>query len=70
MNRPGFERRVRQIVNNTRTEPRRRFEKTFRPFEKYGKRYGFDALPLAAQGFQESRLRQDARGRRRPARYE
>jgi membrane-bound lytic murein transglycosylase MltF len=34
---------------------------TTRLFEKYGARYGFDPLMLAAQGFQESRLRQEAR---------
>ena len=30
-------------------------------FEKYGAKYDFDPLMLAAQGYQESRLRQDAR---------
>jgi membrane-bound lytic murein transglycosylase MltF len=56
-----FERRILQITNNTRTEERRRFESTIGLFDKYGKRYGFDPLMLTAQGFQESRLRQEAR---------
>ena len=30
-------------------------------FEKYGAQYGFDPLMLAAQGYQESQLNQDAR---------
>jgi soluble lytic murein transglycosylase-like protein len=30
-------------------------------FEKYGKKYGFDPLMLAAQGYQESQLDQSAR---------
>jgi membrane-bound lytic murein transglycosylase MltF len=30
-------------------------------FEKYGAKYGFDPLLLSAQGFQESRLNQEAR---------
>ena len=30
-------------------------------FEKYGTRYQFDPLMLAAQGYQESQLRQDAK---------
>ncbi len=32
-------------------------------FEQYGQQYGFDALLLEAQGYQESRLRQEARSR-------
>ncbi len=32
-------------------------------FEKYGTQYGFDPLLLAAQGFQESKLNQQARSR-------
>ena len=33
-------------------------------FEKYGQQYEFDPLMLAAQGFQESKLDQEARGAR------
>ena len=47
------------------TTPRGRngsaFEATVRLFEKYGAKYEFDPLMLTAQGYQESRLRQDAR---------
>jgi membrane-bound lytic murein transglycosylase MltF len=32
-------------------------------FEKYGQQYDFDPLMLAAQGFQESQLNQDAKSR-------
>ena len=39
----------------------RRFEQTLQLFRTYGSRYGFDPLMLVAQGFQESRLQQDAR---------
>jgi membrane-bound lytic murein transglycosylase MltF len=56
-----FERRIKQIVNNTRGPDWRRFQGTVGLFEKYGQRYSFNPLMLTAQGFQESRLRQDAR---------
>jgi membrane-bound lytic murein transglycosylase MltF len=39
----------------------KRFRDTIALFEKYGPRYGFDAVMLAAQGYQESRLDQSAR---------
>ncbi len=39
----------------------KRFESTLKLFEKYGAKYGFDPLMLAAQGYQESRLNQEAR---------
>jgi len=56
-----FERRIKQITNNAGSAEWRRFQVTFGLFEKYGKRYNFDPLMLTAQGFQESRLRQEAR---------
>jgi membrane-bound lytic murein transglycosylase MltF len=52
--------RVRQIAKNTGDEEMKRFEQTAKLFQQYGQKYGFDPLMLAAQGFQESRLRQDA----------
>jgi membrane-bound lytic murein transglycosylase MltF len=55
------EKRIQRIGNNTASAEWKRFEATIRLFEKYGARYGFDPLMLAAQGFQESKLRQDAR---------
>ena len=38
-----------------------RFEATLELFKKYGKRYSFDYLMLAAQSYQESQLNQAAR---------
>jgi len=56
-----YQRSIRQISNNTSGAEWKRFQATVRLFEKYGARYGFDPLMLTAQGYQESRLRQDAR---------
>ncbi|MCX5540803.1 transporter substrate-binding domain-containing protein [Paraburkholderia sp. CNPSo 3076] len=53
--------RIKQISNNTETEDMKRFRQTVRLFEKYGAQYRFDPLLLAAQGYQESQLNQDAR---------
>ncbi len=55
------QKRIKRIGNNTASAEWKRFEATVRLFEKYGARYGFDPLMLAAQGFQESKLRQEAR---------
>ncbi len=55
------EKRVKRVGNNTASAEWKRFQSTIRLFEKYGAQYGFDPLMLAAQGFQESKLRQDAR---------
>ena len=60
----SFQRRIKHLVKSERSEERRRFEATRTLFEKYGLRYGFDPLMLTAQGFQESRLRQEARSHR------
>jgi membrane-bound lytic murein transglycosylase MltF len=48
---------IRQITNHTGTAEWKRFEQAIALFEKYG----FDPLMLAAQGYQESQLRQEAR---------
>ena len=40
-----------------------RFEQSVQLFQKYGDRYGFDYLMVTAQGFQESRLDQNAKSR-------
>ena len=53
-------RRVRELQDLTKTSDWRRFEQTIALFRRYGDRYGFDPLMLAAQGYQESQLRQDA----------
>jgi membrane-bound lytic murein transglycosylase MltF len=55
------EKRIKQIDNNTGSAEWKRFEAAISLFEKYGAQYGFDPLMLAAQGFQESKLRQEAR---------
>ena len=56
-----YHKRIKQISNNTAGAEWKRFQAMVMLFEKYGARYGFDPLMLAAQGFQESKLRQDAR---------
>jgi membrane-bound lytic murein transglycosylase MltF len=53
--------RIKQIKDNSGGEDWKRFEQTVQLFEKYGSQYSFDPLMLAAQGFQESGLRQDAK---------
>jgi membrane-bound lytic murein transglycosylase MltF len=53
--------RVRRMYNSEKGADYKRFEATIALFKKYGARYGFDPIMLAAQGYQESRLRQDAR---------
>jgi membrane-bound lytic murein transglycosylase MltF len=55
------EKRIKRIGNNTASAEWKRFQATLRLFEKYGAQYHFDPLMLAAQGFQESKLRQEAR---------
>jgi len=59
-----YSKRIKQISNNTAAGPWKQFEQMLKLFRKYGARYGFDPLMLAAQGYQESRLRQDARSPR------
>ena len=49
------------ILNANETRERRKFESVIDYFRKYGKEYNFDYLMLAAQGYQESRLDQNAR---------
>jgi membrane-bound lytic murein transglycosylase MltF len=56
-----YMKKVKQIKNSAGSEEQKRFEQTFALFEKYGKQYHFDPLMLAAQGFQESQLNQDAK---------
>jgi len=41
-----------------------RFENVYSDFEQYAKQYGFDALMMVAQGFQESRLDQSLKSQR------
>jgi membrane-bound lytic murein transglycosylase MltF len=54
---------VKQISHNSGGAAWERFQHTIALFEKYGRQYGFDPLLLAAQGYQESQLRQEAHNR-------
>jgi membrane-bound lytic murein transglycosylase MltF len=58
-----YQKRAKQMSNNTGTAEWKRFEETLALFDKYGKQYRFDPLMLAAQGYQESQLNQDAKSR-------
>ena len=53
--------RVKQMSNPTQSAEWKRFEAVIALFRRYGERYSFDPLMLAAQGYQESRLDQGAR---------
>jgi membrane-bound lytic murein transglycosylase MltF len=53
--------RVKELQNPSATSDWKRFEQTIAIFRRYGDRYGFDPLMLAAQGYQESQLNQNAR---------
>ncbi len=53
--------RVKQIRNSAGKDELKRFEQAYALFEKYGKKYDFDPLMLAAQGYQESQLNQNAK---------
>ena len=55
--------RVKQLKNSTAHEDLKRFEELLALFRKYGTRYNFDPLMLAAQGYQESQLDQNAKSR-------
>jgi membrane-bound lytic murein transglycosylase MltF len=56
-----FPQYVKQLGNITAASDWQRFERTIALFRKYGRMYRFDYLMLAAQGYQESRLDQNAR---------
>ena len=49
------------LANATSEEERRKFEKKVELFRRYSDKYSMDYLLMAAQGFQESRLDQDAK---------
>ena len=55
---------LRRLRNATAEADWQRFEKTVALFRKYGERYSFDYLMVAALGYQESRLDQRARSHR------
>src|SRR3982750_1126175 len=52
---------LKRLNNATAEADWQRFEKTIALFRKYGERYSFDHLMVAALGYQESRLDQNAR---------
>jgi membrane-bound lytic murein transglycosylase MltF len=52
---------VKGLRNATADADWKRFERTIALFRKYGERYSFDYLMVAALGYQESRLDQNAR---------
>src|SRR5262249_11861134 len=54
-------RRVKQMKDPTASADWKRFESTIALFQRFGGQYGFDPLMLAAQGYQESQLNQQAR---------
>jgi membrane-bound lytic murein transglycosylase MltF len=56
-----YMKKVKELKDPTRTAEYKRFKDTLTLFEKYGKKYRFDPLMLAAQGYQESQLNQSAR---------
>ncbi|MFO1311095.1 MAG: transporter substrate-binding domain-containing protein [Burkholderiales bacterium] len=56
-----YMKRVKELKDPTGSAEWKRFQDTLSLFEKYGQRYGFDPLMLAAQGYQESTLDQNAK---------
>jgi len=56
-----YQKRIKQIRDNTSDAEAKRFSAAIVLFRKYGAQYHFDPLMLAAQGYQESQLRQDVR---------
>ena len=56
-----YMRKVKELKDPTASAEYKRFKATLALFEKYGTKYGFDPLMLAAQGYQESQLNQQAK---------
>lgn len=56
-----YYRRVKRLKDPTASAEYKRFSATIEIFKKYGKQYNFDPLMLAAQGYQESGLNQQAK---------
>jgi membrane-bound lytic murein transglycosylase MltF len=59
-----YMKQIKQLHNPKEKLALQRFERTLSLFQKYGSKYRFDPLMLVAQGFQESRLDQEARSPR------
>jgi membrane-bound lytic murein transglycosylase MltF len=58
-----YHKRIKQIKDPTERSEWERFEQMLALFEKYGQKYQFDPIMLAAQGYQESTLDQNKRSR-------
>lgn len=56
-----YMKRVKELKDPTASAEYKRFKDIVALFEKYGRKYNFDPLMLAAQGYQESQLNQNAR---------
>jgi membrane-bound lytic murein transglycosylase MltF len=56
-----YMKKVKELKDPTRSEEYKRFRETLALFERYGNKYNFDPLMLAAQGYQESQLNQNAK---------
>jgi membrane-bound lytic murein transglycosylase MltF len=59
----SYMKKVKELKDPTASAEYKRFEQTLALFQKYGTQYGFDPLMLAAQGYQESQLNQNAKSR-------
>jgi membrane-bound lytic murein transglycosylase MltF len=57
----NYTKRVKELKDATGSEDYERFESLLGLFKTYGEKYGFDPLMLAAQGYQESQLNQNAK---------
>jgi membrane-bound lytic murein transglycosylase MltF len=56
-----YHKRIKQITDPFGSAEAKRFQDTVALFRQYGEKYGFDPLMLAAQGYQESQLNQNAK---------
>jgi membrane-bound lytic murein transglycosylase MltF len=52
---------IKALRNSTATEDHKRYRALIEVFDKYGKQYNFEPMMLAAQGYQESTLNQEAK---------
>ena len=57
----SYNAKIKQLKDSSASADRKRFEDTIALFNKYGAQYHFDPLMLAAQGYQESTLDQNAK---------
>jgi hypothetical protein len=57
----AYMKRVKELNDPTASVEYKRFQEMLALFEKYGGKYNFDPLMLAAQGYQESQLNQNAK---------